>query len=74
MWCWVAFAGGGQTNGPGAQLPARPMPPAAPKKPRTDWQLGLSLAYDAELLEVNVFLHESPAVFSYSLLFQHLES
>ena len=45
-------AGGGQTNGPGVQLPARPTAQTPPKKPRTDWQLGLSLAYDAELLEV----------------------
>ncbi len=50
------WAGGGQTNGPGNQLPLRPSAQVLPKKPRTDWQLGLSLAYDAELLEVGSLL------------------
>ena len=54
--------GGGQTNGPGQQLPLRPSVQPPPKNPRTDWQLGLSVAYDAELLEVRSLLATSVAL------------
>lgn len=46
----LGLTGGGQTNGPG-----KPGHNSShlPKKPRTDWALGLSVAYDAELLEAS---------------------
>ena len=51
----VVVAGGGQTNGPGRADQQLSQPP---KKPRTEWGLGLSMAYDAELLEAR---HASPS-------------
>ena len=45
-----ALAGGAQTNGPGRAGQQLSQPP---KRPRTDWGLGLSVAYDAELLEAS---------------------
>jgi hypothetical protein len=48
----LGLTGGGQTNGPGK--PGHNSS-HSPKKPRTDWALGLSVAYDAELLEASHF-------------------
>ena len=48
----LGLTGGGQTNGPGKPGHNSSQPP---KKPRTDWALGLSVAYDAELLEASHF-------------------
>ena len=54
LYCLLtALAGEGRANGPGrrGQLVTQPQ-----KRPRTDWALGLSVAYDAELLEVRLLL------------------
>ena len=53
----VVVAGGGQTNGPGRADQQLSQPP---KKPRTEWGLGLSMAYDAELLEARHFSPSKP--------------
>ena len=54
LYCLLtALAGEGRANGPGR----RGQPVSQPqKRPRTDWALGLSVAYDAELLEVRLLL------------------
>ena len=46
-----ALTGGSQANGPGRAGQQLSQPP---KRPRTDWGLGLSVAYDAELLEASL--------------------
>ena len=53
----TAVAGEGRANGPGRRGQPAAQPP---KRPCLDWALGLSVAYDAELLEVCLLL--SPTV------------